>query len=143
MQLSRSIDLAHPVEDVYDFVVDSDNDPSWCHMVLRSECVSGTPGQPGACYRQVQKPSPVGRNLDVRLLEADPPKRALIRWSTSAATVDVEYQLEQTLDGTRLTQNSDVTFRGLGRLSRRLVHLVLPRTTERQLNDLKDVLESL
>lgn len=141
MQLSRSIDIDRPVEDVYDFVVDSNNDPTWCHLVLRSELVSGTPGEPGARYRQVQKPGPVGKNLDVRLLETDRPTRARIGWSTSAATFDVEYQLEQTQDGTRLTQHSDVTLRRLGRLSKPLVRLVLPKTTERQLDALKDLLE--
>lgn len=142
MQLSRSINIARPVEDVYDFVIDSNNDPAWCDRVLHSELVSGTAGQPGARYQQVQKPGPVGKNLDVRLLEADLPKRVQLRASASAATFDVEYQLEQTPEGTRLTQNSNVTLRGLGRLSEPLVRLVAPKTTERQLNVLKQLLES-
>lgn len=141
MQLSRSIEISRPVTDVHSFVVDSNNDPRWCQMVLHSELVAGSAGEPGARYQQVQRPGPVGRNLDVRLLEADPPKRALIRSSTSAATFDVEYQLEETDGGCRLTQNSDVSFRGVGRLSRPLVHLVLPKNTERQLQDLKTLLE--
>ena len=28
-----AIEIARPVEDVYAFVVDSENDPLWCHLV--------------------------------------------------------------------------------------------------------------
>lgn len=141
LHLNCSIDIARPAEEVYDFVVDAGNDPEWCDFVLRSELVSGSPGQPGARFRQVQKPGPVGRRIETQLLECDPPKRAQLQWRTSVATFDVEYLLEETLDGCRLTQESAIDLHGWGRLSKPLVRLAAPRSAAQQLQDLKSLLE--
>ncbi len=141
MRMSQTTLIDRPVSDVYWFVVDSNNDPQWCRNVLTSKLVSGTAGTAGARYRQVQRPGPVGRNLDVQLLRTDVPRRVELRWHTSVATFDVTYDLSDTDGPSRLIHTSDVSLRKAGHLSRPLVRLVLPVTMKQQLNDLKNVLE--
>lgn len=142
VQVSRTVQIDRPVDDVFGFVADCANDPRWCRALTRSELVSGTPAAPGARYRQVQMPGPVGRRIDLELVQVDAPKRVQLRWSTSAATFDVTYDLEESNGSTRMTHASEVSLRGLGRAARPLVRVVLPRTMGQQLDDLRALLEA-
>lgn len=45
--------LAHPIDDVWEFLVDGRNDERWCPMVSDCELVEGEPGA-GALYRYEQ-----------------------------------------------------------------------------------------
>lgn len=61
-------------ERVFDFLVDSRNDPLWCPMVAEVELVEGEPG-PGARYRFEQRQGP-GRPTvaaQLRTVEAERP----------------------------------------------------------------------
>lgn len=141
MQLTGTIEIDRPIEEVYQYVVDSNNDPSWCRPVLTSELVEGNTGEPGARYRQAQRPSPIGKNLDVQLIHTDPPKHAELRWSTSVATCDILYDLEPTTEGTRITHTSDLSFQGAGHLGRPLTRMMYPIAIKQQLGKLKEILE--
>lgn len=142
VEASRSIEIDRPVEQVYELVADPANDPRWCRWVVRSELLSGTPAQPGARYRQVQRPGPVGRRIELELLRTDAPKHVRLRWHTSAATFDVTYDLEEIAGSTRMTHATRVTVRGVGRLTLPLVRTAAPRSMAQQLADLRDLLEN-
>lgn len=137
---SRSIEIARPVDEVYDVVVDPANDPRWCRMVVSSQLVDGTPGRPGARYRQVQRPGPVGRRIELELLEVARPGHVRLRWSTAVATFDCAYHLEDRGNTTRMTHTSTVALRGAGRLARPMVGAAMPRSMEQQLTALADLL---
>lgn len=141
MQLRESIEIERPTDEVFDFVVDLANDPKWCRNVVRSELTAGTPGQAGARYRVEQGSSPVGKTMHCELVAVEPPKRAELRQWTDIATFDVRYEVEEVARGTRLTQVSDVSFRGRGRLIQPLVRLVYPLTMRQQFTALKGYVE--
>lgn len=141
MQLRESIEIERPAGEVFDFVIDPANDPKWCRNVVSSDLTAGTPGRPGARYRVQQGHSPVGRQMRCELLATDPPKRAELRLRTDVATFDVAYEVEETTRGTRLTQTSDVSFRGRGHLVRPIVRVVYPLAMRQQFTALKERLE--
>ena len=56
-RVSVSTTIQRPVEEVFDFLVDSRNDPRWCPLSRNVELVEGTPGL-GALYRYEQGQGP-------------------------------------------------------------------------------------
>ncbi len=141
MLIERSVEIECPIDEVYAYVANSGNDPAWCRNVKESQLVEGTPGEPGARYRQVQGPSPSGRDLDVRLVEVRPPEHVQLQARGSGVTFDVTYELVKTPTGTELTQRSHVRFEGPRHLARPLVRLVYPMTIRQQFGDLRELLE--
>ena len=142
MLIRRSIVIERPAEEVFEFIVDSDNDPKWCPTVLESQLVEGSPGQVGTRYRQVQKPGPTEQELDVRIDRVSPPHEVELHSTTDVAESDVTYLLEETASGTRLAQTTNMSFKGFGYLLYPILRFVMPSTVEDQLENLKETLES-
>jgi len=132
-----TISIARSVDDVYAFLADPGNDPSWCTRV-RSVERSGD-GE----YRVMHKPlriQPRPYELRMRLLEADPPNR--LRWEETDrdGTLVVEYELAATPSGTRFTQRTDLS--GLSPLVRFFARRTIPRHIAEQARALKAHLET-
>jgi uncharacterized protein YndB with AHSA1/START domain len=99
MVIERSIVIARSPEDVFAFVADPVNDPSWCPKV---RSVAPAPGDEGH-WHVVHKPVPgkPERRLDHRRVAAEAPRRLTWREDDGTDRFDVTYLLEPAEGGTR------------------------------------------
>ena len=137
MLIEREIEIARPVDEVYEFVADPRNDPLWCRKV---KSVEGS----GDEFRVVHRPVPIrpARTLRMRRVSADPPSR--IQWHQDDGTdvFEVTYELDSTPGGTRFRQRSDATVGAVPRFLHPLWRHGICRDVARQLRDLKRTLET-
>jgi uncharacterized protein YndB with AHSA1/START domain len=135
--IEREVEIARPVEDVFDFLFDPRNDPLWCRKV---RSVRGS----GDRYEVVHKPVPLrpARTMEMRRLSSRRPTR--IEWTQDDGTdvFRVTYELESTAGGTRLKQRSDAEVGAVPRALHPLWRHGIGRDVARQLRDLKKFLES-
>lgn len=144
MLIEREIEIERPVEAVFDFVVDSRNDPRWCSKVQSVELLAGDGPGPGARYRVIHRPIPLrpARTLEVRCLAADRPGRIEWHEDDGVDTFDVVYEIEAAGPRrTRIRQRSDAEL-GTSRLMRPVIKWGIGADLKRQLRALKTVLES-
>jgi hypothetical protein len=143
MRIERAIEIHRPVEQVFDFVAESRNDPRWCRKVSSVEQIEGPGPGPGSRYAVVHRPVPgrPSRDLDLTCVAWDRPRRIEWREDDGTDVFLVEYSLATTPNGTRLRQRSDAEL-GVGRLLRPIFRIGIGRDIARQLRELKRVLEA-
>jgi uncharacterized protein YndB with AHSA1/START domain len=143
VEVSRSVVIARPGEDVFACLADARNDPKWCPKVLSVEQIEGDEPGPGARYRVTHRPIPVrpAREMDHTCLSWTPPNRIQWREDDGTDVLIVIYTLENLGDATRLTQHSDVEL-GAPRVLHPLMRAGIARDIARQLKTLKTNLEA-
>ena len=80
--------------------------------------------------------------LTVEQLELRPPERLTIREEDEASVFDVEYRIERSGRGTRLTQTSEFEWKKLPRVLHGTFARGVRRDVRAQLRSLKQLLES-
>lgn len=144
MRIEKHVEIDRPPTDVFGFIRDPNNDPTWCSTVSESTQVEGDAPEPGAIYEQVHEPGPAKpTELTVELLEIDAPHHVRLRSTDELGWFDVRYQLEELPDGrTRLTQIDETHFRGIGKLLQPILYFAIRAGIDRQFSTLKRILES-
>ena len=124
-ELSGSVEIRLPVEDVFGFVADPRNDPRWCERVRWCRQVEGEGPCGGARYEALHKPSgyPWAHIRRIEVLDIEEPRRVRWRQADQLADFDIAYELEAVDGGTRLTQRDNIRWRlpGMGIIGRRIV----------------------
>jgi hypothetical protein len=142
MLIEREIEIGRPIEEVFDFVLDSRNDTQWCPKVQSVELVGGEGPGRGARYAVVHKPVPgkPPRDLELTCVAADRPRRIELLQEDDVDTFRVTYDLSEADGGTRFVQQSDADV-GAPRLLHPLFKRGIGRDVSRQLRELKKLLE--
>lgn len=141
--INVTTEIDRPIDEVFAFVADSTNDPSWCKNVLECEQVEGDGPGADARYRAVHKPGPKASELAVRVLEYDSPRRIAYEQVDDAGTFVVAYDLESVGDArTRITQTDETSWNGVFKVLSPLMHFVVRRTLPKQFAALKETVES-
>lgn len=142
-QLSYTLAIDRPLDEVFDVVADPRNDHRWCERVRGCEQVSGGGPEVGARYEVEHRPSlhrPHTRRIEI--VELERPAKVVSVQEDKIARWRISYLLEPDGNGgTRLTQRDDIEWRvtPLGRpIARRIVNQHLAD----QLRTLKALLES-
>jgi uncharacterized protein YndB with AHSA1/START domain len=135
--IEREIEIERPVEEVFDFVSDARNDPRWCPKV---RSVEGGPDR----YDVVHAPVPLrpARRMEMTRVEQDPPRRLVFRQEDGHDMFRVTYELEPTASGGTLMRQRSEAELGVPRLLHPLWRHGIGRDLERQLRDLRHLLES-
>lgn len=144
MRIAKSVEIDRPVEEVFAFIRDPDNDPIWCPTVHESTQVEGDGPTVGAVYEQVHKPGPAKpTELTVELLEVDAPHHLHLRSIDELAWFDVHYHLEaRPPGGTRLTQIDEAHFQGFAKLLQPIMWFAINAGMKEQFRQLKRLLET-
>ena len=130
------------MEEVFDFVADRRNDPSWCPRVAWCEQREGDGVHAGARYEAFHRPTlqrPHRRAIEV--LELERPKRVVTRQMDKIAAVTITYELEPAGADTRMTLRDEIEWRvpsAFVPVGRRIVS----RHMGDQLRGLKQLLEA-
>jgi uncharacterized membrane protein len=111
----HTVTVERPIEEVFAFLADAENDPRWRSAVLDIARVEGD--GVGARYRQGVK-GPMGRRVpaDFEISEYAPPRAIGFRGTAGPVRPDGRYELEPVDGGTRVRFSLSFQPRGVARL---------------------------
>jgi uncharacterized protein YndB with AHSA1/START domain len=135
------VTIDRPIADVYEFMADFRNNPSWCPPELEVRRLDGD----GRIQRFENKVKPGPRVLTnlYEVTRADPPRKLTFRGSNAMAHFHGFYELEEAAGGTRVVTVSNLEWRG--RVMRLLTPLMRPMgrsNAAKQVRLLKELLEN-
>jgi uncharacterized membrane protein len=139
IEFSASLEIDRPVEDVYAFLADSENDAHWRSFLQEIERIGDEP----PTYRQVMEL--LGRRVEstFEVHELEPHGRIAYRSTSGPAEVQASYDLEPAGDGrTRLTFSGAMKPKGPFRFAERVLAPIVRSGGEHDLRKLKTLLES-
>jgi uncharacterized membrane protein len=114
-EAQHSVTVQRPIEEVFAFLADAENDPRWRSGVLDIARVDGD--GVGARYRQGVK-GPMGRRVaaDFEVTEYEPPRAIGFRATAGPVRPEGRYVLEPADGGTRVRFSLSCTPSGAARL---------------------------
>jgi hypothetical protein len=103
----NTVTIRRPVEDVFGFLADFENIPTWNYAILQTSKTSPGPVGVGATYRQIRSlPSRSEEGFEVTVFE--PPSRLEIHGEIGPFTATIGYLLVPLGDGTQLINTVDL-----------------------------------
>jgi carbon monoxide dehydrogenase subunit G len=139
----HNVVIDRPINEVFAFITDPNNDSLWQAWTLETEQISEGPVDVGTTLRSTAKM--LGRRIEVTMevTENDPPHRQCVRITSGPIPAFGCYQLEPADGGsTRFTQTFEGEVGGFFRLAEPVVGRVIGRQTDADIATLKDLLES-
>jgi uncharacterized protein YndB with AHSA1/START domain len=139
-EASTTVVIERPVQEVFAFLADSENDKRWRRGVIE---IAKTSGQGvGTTYRQVIS-GPGGRPIDadIEITELVPDQRIAFRTTKGPVRPTGSYDIRATGAGTKLTFSLHVRLSGLKKLMTPMVSRTL-RSELEGLRELKRLLEN-
>lgn len=138
VRIEESVHIDRDPRDVWAFVVDHGNDPTWCKKVRSVE-----PAGPRK-WAVTHKPVPLRppMRLVLEQLEAEPPNYLKLQEEDDAAVFEVTYRLAAGEQGTRFTQISQFEWKKLPRFLYKPFARGVRRDVQGQLRNLKRTLEA-
>jgi uncharacterized protein YndB with AHSA1/START domain len=150
MKFTTSIEIARPVEEVFEYVSDATNGSAWDSAVMKVTKLSEGSERKGSTYRMVRKlPGGEAENV-LEVVEFVPNHEFTIKTISGPTPLQYRYLFDTTTDGTRVTQEcqslSDHLGRDVGGLASILPDSILEpfvrRGVQANLETLKGILES-
>lgn len=133
-----------PVEQVFDYIAEPDNLPAWNGNLVATKNLSGRPVAAGTSWIQVFKLGGMTTELPCRVLEFEPPFRIVCEGMLPLGVrLSLSLELEPQGDGTWVTCIADYTPPSSlgGKIAARLVENRVRRDTERNVDNLKAILQ--
>jgi len=139
----HTVVIERPVEEVFAFATDPNNDTLWQSTSLETEQTSEGPVGVGTTFLNTTKF--LGRRIEstYEITENEPPHKQCIRITSGPIPGSGCYLFEPTDDGsTRFTQTFEAEVGGFFRLAEPLVGRAIRRQQEVDMATLKDLLEA-
>ncbi len=135
MKTTYSIDLNVAPEKVFHWLDDPKRVMQWVCNVEENENLHETEDKVGTKFRQIYVEN--GRRMEFHgtVTAYEENKRLAIEMQSKGFDLDVDYRLEKIAVGTRLTQNSQVHFKGLMKFIMPLFAPFMKKSGEKQLNE--------
>ena len=140
-KFKESVVIQQPVETVFTFVTDLNNNTQWQTDVLEVEQTSDGPFGPGATYRFVNKF--LGKRIEAKgvVSEYEPERKCSFKFTSGSIAGESSFIFEPVSHGTKFTTTGELTLSLF-----RLIGWVVSRTAREQikkdLQRLKQVLEN-
>jgi hypothetical protein len=143
MAVERSIEIARAPGEVFAYVADARNDPSWCPTVVSCEQVDGDGPGAGARYEARHKPTPFHRVMprSIEVLEYAPSRRLRWRQEDANGVFLIEYEVAPADGGARFFQRDRIEWRVPAPVGRLAERLFVRRHIGAQMATLKRLLE--
>ena len=137
-----SVVIDRPIEEVFAFATEPENEPLWQSTSLETEQTSGGPVGVGTTFRNTSKF--LGRRIDstYEVTGNEPPRRRCVRVTSGPIPGSGCYLFEPAEGGTRFTQRFEAEIGGFFRLAEPLVGRAIRRQMEADMATLKDLLEA-
>jgi hypothetical protein len=140
-RVSGDIMINRPVEEVFDFVADQRNEPTYNRRMLQSEKITEGPIGVGTTFRATPKSGQRPVEMLIEVTEYDRPKRFGSRTRMSSVDVDGGLTFEPVAGATRMSWSWEVSPKGPLRLLGPLVGRLGRRQEKMIWNGLKAKLE--
>ncbi|MCB0200122.1 MAG: SRPBCC family protein [Caldilineae bacterium] len=136
------ITIDRPIEMVFAFIADNENDPQWCVPVVETTRIVGDAPGVGARYSFASQVGIMKVHGEFEITGFEPLKT--IEWEGESSIVKFsgQYRLRPTATGTHLTEHSAFEPKGLMKLLKTVMRPQYDTTYETQLQRLKRLLES-
>lgn len=137
----NTVEVERPVEEVFAYLADFENVPEWNYAIVETTKLSEGPVGVGTTYRQVRSvPRRSEESFTVTIFEPD--RRLVIEGTLGPFDAALEYLLEPTAAGTRLTNEVELRPRGILRMVGRLAGPRVMEAVGKNLGELKRRLET-
>ena len=138
----NTVTIRRAVEDVFAFLADFENIPTWNYAIVETNKTSPGPVGVGTTYRQLRS-IPSRSEDDFRVTSFEPIGRLEVHGAIGPFTATISYLLAPTDDGTRLTNVVDLeSASGALRLAAPLAASRVKRAVAANLDTLKQLLET-
>jgi uncharacterized protein YndB with AHSA1/START domain len=111
MKISFSIDINSTPATVFGWLEEPEKATKWMTSVTKTEILHETPERIGTTFREVVEEDGSGVELQGVITDFKPNKSISFHLDSRVNAVDVEYYVEETQNGTRLTQNANVRWK--------------------------------
>lgn len=141
MRFVNTVDVGRPAEEVFAYLADFENVPEWNYAIESTTKLSGGPVGVGTAYRQVRTiPSRSEERFEVTAFEPD--RRLAIKGTLGPFASELDYRIEPTATGTRVTNEVDLKPKGILGVVGRLASSRIKDAVARNLGELKRLLET-
>jgi uncharacterized protein YndB with AHSA1/START domain len=117
-RFDATVVIDRPIEEVFAFLADGENDPKFSPRVLEIAKTTDGPTGVGTVYKSTVKDAGVKTQREFKITEFDPPTR--IRWTELSKNMisvpEGGYDLAPDGDGTRVTLHNVFEGHGFGKL---------------------------
>jgi carbon monoxide dehydrogenase subunit G len=138
----NTVTIRRAVEDVFAFLADFENIPTWNYAIVETKKTSPGPVGVGTTYRQLRS-IPSRREEGFLVTSFEPTSRLEVHGDIGPFTATISYLLAPTDDGTRLTNVVDLeSASGTLRLAAPLAASRVKRAVAANLDTLKQLLET-
>ena len=136
----NTVMIRRSIEDVFGFLSDFENVPTWNYAISETHKVSRGPVGVGAIYQQVRSvPSRSEERFEVSAY--NPPRHLEIQGQLGPFPSRLSYALDAVPEGTRVTNSVELELRGPGRLLGRVAVPRIRDAVAANLRKLKELLE--
>ena len=141
-RVEASVVINRPVEEVFAFVTNPENDPQWLSGMLESEQTSEGPKGVGTTEQGVAQI--VGQRIEwtAEVTEYEPNKKVKHKVTAGPISAEQSQIFEPVEGGTRFTLVLEGETGGFFRLAEPIVIRILQRDLEANVANLKDILEA-
>ena len=140
-KVSSEIFINRPIDEVFAFIADNENDPKWCVPVVETDRISGDAPGLNTRYSFASKAGLFTMRGEFQINEFDPPKRITWEGKSTINRFEGEYRLEEENEGTRLIEESTFHAVGLFRYFESSMSRDIDKSIAKQLQNLKQILE--
>ena len=142
IRFENSVVINRPVEEVFEFVSNFNNDPLWQPAFQEGEITSEGPIGVGTTGRNVIRF--LGRTIEstIEMTEYEENRKLGVRTTSGPTPAKVVDTFEPVEGGTRLTQNFEAEVGGFLKLAEPVVGRMVKRQQQNNFANLKDLLEA-
>ncbi len=134
--------INRPVEEIFEYITNPENDPKWQSGVIESEPTSKGPMGVGSTTREVRKF--LGRRMEstFEITEYEPNRSVKQKSTSGPMAQDISIAFESVEGGTKVTLGGEGDSRGFFKLADPIVSRMAKRQLVADIANLKDMLES-
>ena len=143
VRVENSVVINQPIEEVFAFLSNAENDPVWQAQIQEAKVTSDGPIGVGSTI--AQKAHFLGRGIEIEAEITEYERNRKFAWKSTSGPIPSEGQniFETTGEGqTKFTIVADLDIGGFFKLAEPLVARSARRQTEANLANLKDILEA-
>lgn len=141
-RIQHTITIDRPVDEVWDYVLDTHNDPVWMTNVIEVGRGADQPVEVGLEIEETFKFLGKRLPMTLKVSEHEPKRRSAIEMIGGPIPGRGSYDLEPVDDGTRFTMTMDTDAHGFFKLAEPVFARIARRDVAASLGNLKDILEA-
>ena len=141
VETTHSITIERPVDQVFDYVTDTANDPAWHTDVLEARKKTEGPIGVGTVWSSRFKPTMGISEGEMEVVEFEPNRREVMRGEIGPMRPTLTYLFEPVEGGTRFTRHVQIKVSGMMKVMSPMMSVMAKKTNRGFLTNLKRVLE--